>query len=261
MSLQAKYSSVLTLGQEIGVKNGALTEANGVLTMFGTVETPHEKNLLWDKIKASGGAKPSDIIADIKVTNETIFAKYTVQKGDTLGKISKAFYGEASKYNQIFQANTNILRNADSIEVGQKLIIPHDFSNNLTNITMSLQAKYSAVLALGQELGAKNGAIVEDNGVLKMSGTVETPHEKNLLWDKIKAAGGANPTDIIADIRVENEAIFAKYTVQKGDTLGKISKAFYGEASKYNQIFKANTNILRNADSIEVGQELIIPHE
>jgi nucleoid-associated protein YgaU len=126
---------------------------------------------------------------------------------------------------------------------------------------MSLQAKYSAVLALGQELGAQNGSVAEANGVLTMTGTVETPHEKNLLWDKIKAAGGANPTDIIADIKVANSTIFAKYTVQKGDTLGKISKAFYGEASKYNQIFQANTNILRNADSIEVGQELIIPHE
>jgi LysM repeat protein len=126
---------------------------------------------------------------------------------------------------------------------------------------MSLQAKYSAVLALGQELGAKNGAIVEENGVLKMSGTVETPHEKNLLWDKIKAAGGANPADIIADIKVANESIFAKYTVKKGDTLGKIAKDFYGEAGKYKQIFQANTGILKNADSIEIGQELVIPHE
>jgi nucleoid-associated protein YgaU len=126
---------------------------------------------------------------------------------------------------------------------------------------MSLQAKYQSVLALGQELGTKDGSVSEENGVLKVTGTVHTEHEKNQLWDKIKAVGGSNPTDIVADIRVETTDYFAKYTVEKGDTLGKIAKHFYGEPAKYTQIFEANRNILSDADVIEVGQELVIPFE
>jgi nucleoid-associated protein YgaU len=126
---------------------------------------------------------------------------------------------------------------------------------------MSLQAKYQQVLNLGQELGAKDGSVSEENGVLKVTGTVHTEYEKNQIWDKIKAIGGSNPSDIVADIRVETTDYFAKYTVEKGDTLGKIAKHFYGEPAKYTQIFEANRNILSNPDLIEIGQELVIPFE
>lgn len=126
---------------------------------------------------------------------------------------------------------------------------------------MSLQAKYQAVLNLGEEIGAKNGSVSEANGVLTIAGTVHSAYEKNLLWDKIKAIGGDAPADLIADIQVETNDYYAKYTVEKGDTLGKISKHFYGEAGKYMQIFNANTGIPSNPDLIEVGQELVIPFE
>lgn len=126
---------------------------------------------------------------------------------------------------------------------------------------MSVQAKYQAALDLGEAFGAKNGAVSEENGVLKVSGLVHTQYEKNAIWDKIKEIGGANPTDIIADITVETNDYYAKYTVVKGDTLGKISKHFYGEAGKYMQIFEANRGILSNPDLIEIGQVLVIPFE
>ena len=49
---------------------------------------------------------------------------YTVVSGDTLSKISKQFYGDANKYNQIFEANRPMLKDADEIYPGQKLRIP-----------------------------------------------------------------------------------------------------------------------------------------
>lgn len=126
---------------------------------------------------------------------------------------------------------------------------------------MSVKSKYQSVLDLGQKMGVADGNVAEENGVLKIWGTVATPYDKNQLWDAIKAIGGANPTDIVADIRPATEDYYAKYIVVKGDTLGKISKHFYGEAGKYMQIFNANRGILSNPDLIEIGQELVIPHE
>jgi nucleoid-associated protein YgaU len=126
---------------------------------------------------------------------------------------------------------------------------------------MSLQAKYQSVLDLGAELGAKDGSVKEENGKLIVTGTVHSAYEKNQLWDKIKEAGGANPSDIIADIQVETNNYYALYTVEKGDTLGKIAKHFYGEPKKYSQIFHANTGILDHPDRIEIGQVLKIPFE
>ena len=49
---------------------------------------------------------------------------YTVKSGDNLSKISKEFYGDANKYNKIFEANKPLLKNADDIFPGQVLRIP-----------------------------------------------------------------------------------------------------------------------------------------
>jgi nucleoid-associated protein YgaU len=49
------------------------------------------------------------------------------------------------------------------------------------------------------------------------------------------------------------------YTVQPGDTLGKIAQQHYGAASKYMVIFEANKPMLTDPDKIKVGQSLRIP--
>ena len=50
---------------------------------------------------------------------------YTVVSGDTLSKISKEFYGDANKYNTIFEANKPMLSHPDKIYPGQVLRIPN----------------------------------------------------------------------------------------------------------------------------------------
>ena len=48
----------------------------------------------------------------------------TVKKGDTLSAIAKAEYGDANKYNKIFEANKPLLSHPDKIYPGQVLRIP-----------------------------------------------------------------------------------------------------------------------------------------
>ena len=49
---------------------------------------------------------------------------YTVKSGDTLSKISSEVYGDANKYNSIFEANKPMLGSPDKIYPGQVLFIP-----------------------------------------------------------------------------------------------------------------------------------------
>jgi len=49
---------------------------------------------------------------------------HEVQKGDTLSKIARQYYGDASLYMKIFEANQDTLKNPNLIKVGQKLRIP-----------------------------------------------------------------------------------------------------------------------------------------
>ena len=49
---------------------------------------------------------------------------YVVKKGDTLSKIAEAQYGDKMLYKKIFEANKDILKDPNKIQVGQKLRIP-----------------------------------------------------------------------------------------------------------------------------------------
>lgn len=55
---------------------------------------------------------------------QTASTFYTVEKGDTLSKIAKQHYGDANKYQQIFEANKPMLSDPDKIYPGQVLRIP-----------------------------------------------------------------------------------------------------------------------------------------
>jgi nucleoid-associated protein YgaU len=52
------------------------------------------------------------------------FQQYTVQAGDTLSAIAQQFYGDATLFPRIFEANTNQLANPNLIFPGQVLRIP-----------------------------------------------------------------------------------------------------------------------------------------
>jgi nucleoid-associated protein YgaU len=49
------------------------------------------------------------------------------------------------------------------------------------------------------------------------------------------------------------------YTVNKGDTLSKIAKEFYGSANRWHEIYDANRDQISNPDLIQPGQVLKIP--
>lgn len=123
--IKSKYQDVLDLGEKLNIKEGKVEEADGKLKVWGTASTQYEKNLLWDKIKEIGGEQPSDIMADIKVADTSVYARHTVKSGETLGKIAKHYYGDAMKYKAIFAANSDILKNPDVIHPDQELIIPN----------------------------------------------------------------------------------------------------------------------------------------
>jgi len=125
---------------------------------------------------------------------------------------------------------------------------------------MSVKDKYQSVLSLGEKLGAKDGKVVVEDGVLKIKGTVKTQYEKDILWDEIKKVGGEKPSDLLANIIVDDTSVYHRHEVKSGESLSKIAKHYYGDPMKYKAIFEANTNILDNPDMIHPGQILVIPN-
>jgi nucleoid-associated protein YgaU len=63
----------------------------------------------------------SDVVSGSSSTAEKL---YVVKKGDSLSKIAKQEYGDASKWRRIFEANKDKIKDPDLIHPGQELKIP-----------------------------------------------------------------------------------------------------------------------------------------
>lgn len=54
-------------------------------------------------------------------------------------------------------------------------------------------------------------------------------------------------------------ALVQTYTVQRGDTLSRISQKVYGEASQWRKIYEANRDKIPNQNALKLGTTLVIP--
>lgn len=72
----------------------------------------------------NSGAAAGGGIKDAENSVNDDVRTYTVKSGDTLSKIAKEFYGDANKYMDIFNANTDKLKDPNKIFPGQELVIP-----------------------------------------------------------------------------------------------------------------------------------------
>ena len=110
----------------------------------------------------------------------------------------------------------------------------------------------------------KSGIEVQDmivdlnDGVAKISGTVNSKADKEKVILLLGNIAGVEKVDDSLEITgSDKDSKF--YTVKSGDTLGKISKEFYGNAMKYMRIFEANKPMLKDPNKIYPGQVLRIP--
>ncbi len=116
----------------------------------------------------------------------------------------------------------------------------------------------------------------EPVGTVEMTGTVkdQETREKAVLVvgnvdgvdrvnDQLRVAGAGadfgNVTSHSDTVAGDSGWTSTTYTVESGDTLSKIAKQVYGDASKYPQIFEANKPMLKDPDKIYPGQVLRIP--
>ena len=77
--------------------------------------------------KAKPAAKTSVAVAEkAPPAKSGVSQEYVVQLGDTLSKLSKRYYNSFNKWDKIFEANRDTLKNPNYIYVGMKLTIPPD---------------------------------------------------------------------------------------------------------------------------------------
>jgi nucleoid-associated protein YgaU len=90
-----------------------------------TAVTAEEKPRPVAKQTPASTDRPTATAVTAKVSRPAA-QEYTVKAGDTLSKLAERFYNSMSKWDKIYEANKDTLRNPNYIYIGQKLIIPSD---------------------------------------------------------------------------------------------------------------------------------------
>lgn len=66
-------------------------------------------------------------------------------------------------------------------------------------------------------------------------------------------------TKATANTTAQKAAGARRHTVRAGDTLSKLAQEYYGNRSRWRDIYQANRNTMRNESDLKIGAELIIP--
>ena len=109
-----------------GVENLGVDYQSGVVPLSGNADSTEamEKTVLM-----AGNVKGvSEVKADamqVPPAQENV-EYYVIQSGDTLSALAKKYYGNAGDYPRIFEANREVIKDADKIYPGQKIRIPLD---------------------------------------------------------------------------------------------------------------------------------------
>lgn len=197
-------------------------------------------------------------------TSGTVY--YTVQRGDTLGKIANQYNTTANKI-----AKDNNIKDANKIYVGQKLTIhlgngsqsskPSKPATSKPSQTTENKTVYYTVKS-GDTLSkiASNHKVTVDHIVkenkLKDANKIYVG-QKLIIQRGTQANKPANPSKpnkpstSKPSQTTENKTIY--YTVKSGDTLGKIANQYNTTANKI-----AKDNNIKDANKIYVGQKLAI---
>ena len=124
-ALTDKYGGAYLHAEKLGCTNMSAVEDGGRMTITLTAPTQYIANQVWDAIKeADPELDDGDLTVNVSVARTDIFGEYEVKSGDSLSKIAQKVTNGKLTYQQIFEANRNILDDPNTIHPGQKLVIP-----------------------------------------------------------------------------------------------------------------------------------------
>jgi nucleoid-associated protein YgaU len=126
MALRAKYQQLIDAATRSGVTNLQVREQDNVLYIDGNAPSEDVKKQVWDVYnKIDPDFRAGDLVLNLMVMGgggAQATTEYEVVKGDSLSKIGQK-YGVS--WQEIYEANKDLIKDPDLIQPGWKLKIPN----------------------------------------------------------------------------------------------------------------------------------------
>jgi nucleoid-associated protein YgaU len=121
MANQGEVAQALQ-GAGVSVSGLDVKTVGGMTAVYGSVDTDADKTKAESAIEEKLGKISNHI--EVRGAKAGAGRTYTVKAGDSLSKIAKDVYDDASQWKKIYQANTATIKDPDKIQPGWTLTIP-----------------------------------------------------------------------------------------------------------------------------------------
>lgn len=226
--------------------SGSLTPSTGLSPLAGGPASTSS---------SYGGTSAAPVLSPVTPATEVAGGgTHSVAKGETLGDISAAHYGTTKHWRKIVEANPGL--DPARLKIGQVIQLPVIETSAPASTgavaggpdTYTVQKGDSYYTVAKRKLGAAsrwrelerlNGIPAED---LKVGTVLKLPAKlESAATGPAGPALGGGKAHIVA----------------KGETLGDISKQYFGTTTKWKAILEANPGV--RPENLKVGQSLSIP--
>ena len=176
---------------------------------------------------------------------------HTVAKGETLGDISATHYGTTKHWRKIVEANPGL--DPARLKIGQVIQIPavetpaaatpggaDSYTVKKGESYYTIAKKMLGSSSRWREIERLNSIPAEE---LRAGAVIKLPAKD------VGGASGASGAPGVGGGKT--------HVVAKGETLGDISKVYFGTTTKWKQIVEANPGV--RPENLKVGQSLAIP--
>jgi len=123
MATQADVGQALQ-GAGVNVFNLKVKDIGGMTAVYGSVATEDDKRKAEQAIETKVGKVSNHLEVQVSGSGLGGGRSYTVKAGDTLSKIAKDTYGDASQWKKIHAANADLIKDPDKIQPGWTLQLP-----------------------------------------------------------------------------------------------------------------------------------------
>ena len=230
-------------------------------------------------------------IPNTVIKKEKRILTHKVESNDNLYSMAKKYYGDPKKWMKIFNANSDVIYDRNSLPFGKELIIPdveilnvqkeddiaknaYSEKTNTSNSNKNVPGKRHLVqqgdtlFALARSyygdsnnwdlIYNANKNVIGSNKQLISGHYITIPQKENLSGnEKNNMYTLQSQTSI--DKTVNSKPSARKYKIRKGDTLYKIAEKYYKDGNKWRKIYNANRDVLTNSNFIPANITIIIP--